>query len=152
MIDPKNIRDRLDDYRSDEFPGDYICPNECNWTSAREMLVVSDAIIGLCGCGIDGDFDYIMRGLELLDERCPNNDVGEAAYAERRKWYDGLRERRVAHFGSDISAQFFFKWADREGLAEHGSSVPGWLTDAGRRLLSLMREAAKREPADLDPA
>lgn len=146
MIDPKNIRDRLDDYRSAEFPDDYICPNDCNWDTARDMLLMSDAILGLCGCGMDGDFDYVMGGLELLAEKAPSGPLGMASYEAHSKWYDDFCERRTAHFGSDISAQFFFKWADREGLAEHGTSVPGWLTDTGKRLLALMREAAKREP------
>ena len=130
----------LKDYESEDSPGFYGCPNELHWDSAEDMLLCSDSFIGFCGCGLWTDFDYILGGLELIDDMRADQDV------PFDEWYPKIVARRLAHFGSEAAAQFFFKWLDTKGYAEHGGSVPGWLTDGGLELLGLMREAkAMRE-------
>lgn len=133
-----DLREHVGDYRSKEFPDSYEDPNGCHWDSASEMLVNSDALLRFCSCGMQTEFAYILGGLELLGDKCP--DVPRMS-PEFEAWWVAHKARESAHFGNDAAAEFFYKWLDREGLAEHGGSVPGWLTKDGERLLALMREA-----------
>lgn len=52
------------------------------------------------------------------------------------------------HFGNEASAQFFFYWADRAGLTEHGTAIPGWLTEKGETVLAELEEILKMENHD----
>ncbi len=132
----------LADYVCHDEDDGYESPDGCWWANAKDMLVSSDDFCGLCGCGSDTDFAYVLGGLRLIEEKCPSS------YAEFGPWFKGKQEREVAHFGNKAATQFFYKWADQRKFAEHGSSVPGWLTDTGKHLLRLMEEAAKIEPEE----
>jgi len=137
----------LKDYAyTDEYGGGWSStPEGCHWDTAREMLLCSDDFIGFCGCGIDGDFEYVLGGLRLINRRFDNDHDNLDA------WWKQHREAELKHFGHALSAQFFYKWADKAGLAEHGGSVPGWLTEKGKTLLRLMEEAFVLEPREEEP-
>lgn len=45
------------------------------------------------------------------------------------------REAEQSLFGSDGAAYFMYYWMDKEGLTDHGGSVPGWLSTRGRSVL-----------------
>ncbi len=97
--------------------------------------LIQCGLLGLCGCGGPEDnLSYILAGLALIDEQIP--DLKGAL----DEWWEGHKARIADHFKSPEGEYFFYYWADKEGLTDHGGSVPGWLTDKGRALLSLLRE------------
>ena len=82
-----------------------------------------------CGCGkSDEALAFIKKGLEHIRGR---SEVEDSAIIEKN-------ERAV--FGSEGAAAFFYYWADRERLIDHGSSVPGWLDEKGENLLLKLTE------------
>lgn len=139
MIDPDKT---LRDYECHEEDDGYESPDGCWWSCAKDMLVSSDDFCGMCGCGSDTDFDYILVGLRFIAEKF------SGSHDEHHVWFKARQEREVAHFGNAAAAQFFYKWADQRKFAEHGSSVPGWLAESGKALLRLMEEAEKIEPKE----
>lgn len=99
---------------------------------------LGDAILdglNFCHCGMpENNLLYILGGLEIIDEKRPDDRTQFDA------WWDAHTKREAAHFGNQSSAYFFYYWADKEGLTEHGGSVPGWLSDEGVALLTKLRE------------
>jgi hypothetical protein len=80
-------------------------------------------VLGFCGCGMpDMVIDLIRKALELIKERV-NLD------------YEELRKKELELFKNDNIAYFVYYFLDSKGLTEHGSSVPGWLTNKGEELL-----------------
>ena len=90
--------------------------------------LLQSGILGFCMCGDpDENLDFIRAGLEHIDR-----------YTTQP--YEDWNRDKLALFGNDGIARFFWYWADKEGLTDHGSSVPGWLEPNGRELLALLRE------------
>lgn len=90
------------------------------------------------GVLLSGFFDFCMCGcpsetLELLYHVLKNIDSGFEHWDERKKRDDELM------FNDGIR---YLVWnvLDREDMIEHGSSLPGWLTQKGRDYLSLLEE------------
>lgn len=105
---------------------------------------IQTGFLGFCGCGTpEENIEYIRKGLELLGEPYPK----DGTYAEQKPEWDARQARRDEHFGNHGSAYFFYYWADKNGLTEHGGAVPGWLTEKGKHLLALLNECPK-EPED----
>lgn len=102
----------------------------CFYETAESMIQCG--FLDFCGCGCPTEnLGYVLDGLALVEERMqkiPDFDF--------KAW----RARAEKHFRSDEAQFFFWYWADKEKLTEHGSSVPGWLTDQGKQLLGLLRE------------
>lgn len=148
-----DLRDSIEAYKDDEdFPADYVA-NGRHWDDPAAMLVEAESILNFCGCGMGTDFYYIMGGLEILEAKDRPKFMDGPGYMEAMGfWLDENRARERSHFGNEASAQFFYKWADQQGLAEHGGSVPGWLTKDGKKLLSLMRRADALRPQEEDEA
>lgn len=97
---------------------------------AEDLLQVG--ILGFCCCGRPFEsLSYIRSGLELIDEK----HVGDF-----NLWWDGHKKRLDEHFKTDAAMYFFYYWCDKEGLTEHGGGVPGWLTENGSALLSLLQD------------
>lgn len=96
--------------------------------------LLQTGILKFCGCGVpEGNLDYIRGGLELIAEPHP------AHHGDWDAWWKDREARVLAHFGNERAKYFFYYWADKEGLTEHGGSVPGWLTDKGKDLLHMLR-------------
>jgi hypothetical protein len=100
--------------------------------------LLQSGILGFCCCGtVPENLRYISAGLELIGEKSPKGSGDEW-----NAWYKGWRKRVDDHFKSSAAEYFFFYWADKEKLTEHGGCVPGWLTDKGKDLLAMLREWA----------
>lgn len=130
----------LDDYKKDdgyEYDG-------CFYQNADDLL--QTGMFGFCGCGRPSEnLLYVLGGLELIDEPSPNG-----TREQFNAWWTGYHERVLKHFGSDEAAYFFYYWADKEELTEHGGGVPGWLGEKGRNILMMLREW-KTANAPLEP-
>ena len=77
--------------------------------------IIHTGILDFCGCGDPKrNLEYILEGLEYIDRKIEFIDI----------------------FGNDRSRAFFFYWADKEGLTEHGGTVDSsWLTIEGENLM-----------------
>lgn len=109
------------------------------WHESAES-VIQVGLLGFCGCGNpDVNLAYILVGLELIDEKCPDAFKDREAW---NVWYTDHTARERAHFGSDAARNFFYYWCDERRLTEHGGSIPGWLDEKGRELLAALSEWA----------
>ena len=89
--------------------------------------------IGFCGCGMPEDaLSFIRGGLLLLKELRDNRLTGDA--------YDAWDEKSKAYFNGYGGYYFFYYWCDKQGLTEHGGSVPGWLDEKGEEFLIRLNE------------
>jgi hypothetical protein len=87
-----------------------------------EVDYLQSTVFGFCGCGMpERNLRYILSGLEHV--------FGLSILEKEDKAFPGGEENKY----------FFFYWADKEGLTEHGSSVPGWLTERGKTVLTVLR-------------
>ncbi len=134
---PDIIKPNIADYVNDA--GAFI-QDGCEFDTAASLVECN--ILGFCGCGIpDETRMYVEEGLSIIesiaDFNRENTDLFSAAYDAFHK---AKRERIHARFHSMESWYFFLYWCDAEKLIEHGSSLPGWLTDKGSNLLSLLRQ------------
>jgi hypothetical protein len=121
---------KVPDYK----PGDPMVDEHGNEVESLEDYI-HGTILGYCACGSPGsNLDYILHGLRLINEK-PPKDFSENIWQE---WYPKHEERLKAHFTKNGSEYFFYYWCDKEGLTEHGGSVPGWLDSDGERLLAIL--------------
>jgi hypothetical protein len=90
-----------------------------------------------CGCGDpESALTYlrdVMRTLKPDSLDMPPRER-DARYRERCAARNALMQ-------GNPSADFTYYWLDNQGLTEHGSVVPGWLTEAGENLLADLEEA-----------
>jgi hypothetical protein len=92
--------------------------------------------LGFCACGApELSAAYIRDGLTLIDH--PPAPEGREAF---EAWYKVHKAACDLHFKSSGAEYFFYYWFDKEGLTEHGGSVPGWLLPKGEDLLRQLRE------------
>ena len=113
--------------------GVYVSDDECQYDTASEYYQCE--FFGLCGCGMpDENLEYIRDGLSLIDKRIKTEMTLEE-----------VRAQEIAVFGNKNAAYFFYYWADKSELTEHGSSVPGWLTDKGEEVLEDLIQITKEE-------
>lgn len=92
--------------------------------------------LNLCGCGIPEDtYEIIRRYLHIREDY----------YTDKIEYKDVLeRYKTDLHIEDDDSLQagllqFMMYVLDHNGFTEHGSSIGGcWLTDKGRRLLTIL--------------
>ncbi len=114
--------------------GQLIGRDQCEYESDDKLGFIQCGVLEFCLCGRPEDnIAYVLGGLELIHSSCPEGMNFEV-------WFSDHQKTELAHFGTRESAMFFYYWADKEGWAEHGGSVPGWLTDDGLDLLSGLRE------------
>lgn len=107
---------------SESFPYHY---NGCDF---QDMEGVIADILGFCGCGMPGiTIRYVGDALDLLNRR------GNITNS-----YDEWSSKRDEIFPSEKEAYFMWYYLDRMGFAEHGSSVPGWITKKGEDVLMLI--------------
>jgi len=117
--------------------------DECEWDGDLvDFIQTGD--LGFCGCGMpEQNLDYIRKGLEHINETRPESQ-------EHDDWHPEWVSRGHEIFGNETSRYFFFYWADKEELTEHGGSVPGWLSDKGKELLEVLEILHSRGDFETD--
>jgi len=113
----------------------------CSYAEPFDMLQVKE--FGFCGCGlVGGALPYARKGLRYIaDRNLDNGDIATWIEHDLAFWAEWCKKdtaAQTAALGSEESAYFFFWWADDKGYTEHGSCLPGWLTDRGKALLELL--------------
>ena len=108
---------------------------EGHWIGNYANYIFTD-VLGFCACGMPDEVTKFIRSVlrhvaNLQDEVW--DDSNPKTYSE----WDADGETL---FNNEIMKYFMFYWLDKEGLTEHGSSVPGWLTDKGREILAKLDE------------
>lgn len=140
---PEVIKPNLADYANE---GSTFIEDGCEYETAQSL--VETGILGFCGCGIPGETrEYVEEGLSIIESiadfsRGNTNPFSEAFDA----FHKAKRQRIVARFPNIESWHFFLYWCSAEDLVEHGSSLPGWLTEKGKNLLSLLRQVKEPQP------
>ena len=120
--------------------GGYTDPDGCCWSEDATSLLQC-GIIRMCGCGDpESNLRYIQRGLEIVAIRADCFVNGHIDWNALTLSATDMRARENSHFCSDVAKDFFYYWADKEGYTEHGTALPGWLTDKGKHLLDLLQE------------
>lgn len=132
----------IDKYKTEQ--GDYVFTDECHYDTAADLVQIG--MLGFCGCGASEEsLSYVRDGLahiNRLREESPKQSNGHEAW---NKWWEQWQADGLALFGNDRARWFFYYWADQKGFTEHGGSVPGWLTDEGRELLSDLNEIINQD-------
>lgn len=99
--------------------------------------LIQCGILGFCGCGSPKEnLAYIFLGLEIIHSL---SEYDPSVSGDFTKWFSIHKSITESHFKRSESEYFFYYWCNKEGLTEHGGSVPGWLTDKGKELLGLLR-------------
>jgi hypothetical protein len=120
---------RLSEFR--QADGGYLY-KDCYYQDATDLL--QTGFFEFCSCGAPEDnLEYVLRGLESI------------AALQDKVWTKAMTYEQWAaecdkHLGDDKAQYFFFYWADFQELTEHGGAVPGWLTDKGRDVMTMLRE------------
>ena len=118
--------------------GSYMALDGNTYSDAESFLMIS--IMGFCGCGRPSVLlKYVADGLRLIDDLMSGPDM----YHDKPGWVAFYREhveRCRLLFGTEQAEYLFYYWADKEGLTEHGGSVPGWLDTKGANTLSLLED------------
>lgn len=104
----------------------YVEESGQEWEYKYEYIWCS--VFGFCGCGFPED--GFMDVFNVLDRK-----------HGKQEWDEAKDGSRLTHF--------ILYWLDKEGYAEHGSSIGGcWLTEKGEELLRDMRWCVENELQD----
>ena len=135
------IEKNIDQYKKEDG---YYSEDNCYYETAVDFMQINQ--FGFCGCGDpEGNLEFIMKGLQHIDRDQPEDR------SKFGQWFDKWVKEGHEIFGNEESRYFFFYWADKEELTEHGGSVPGWLTEKGKRVLSDLTEIVKEIKSDNEP-
>ena len=103
-------------------------------TPEDEMSDLLEANFSFCTCGQPGTAaKFIVGSLEVIEQ-----------YSTLRP-YEAWRSLEEQQFGQNGANYFFYYWATKEDLLAHGGSVPGWLTDKGKFVLSELRRLLEED-------
>lgn len=130
-----NIRASLALYADETEAGWYKTEDGASYDNAEDLI--QNGILGFCCCGNPKmNLEYIKGALEILAEWFPSD--------KSKPTISGADHmaKLEAYFQSDAASGFFWYWADKEKLVEHGGSLPGWPSERGYALLNLLREWA----------
>jgi len=100
---------------------------------------IATGILGFCGCGCPDDALYYVRDClhhvnEIKEKVWENKITFEEHQANGKKIF------------SSVGAEYFaYYFLDNKELTEHGSSVPGWLTQKGIEVLEDINELINRD-------
>jgi hypothetical protein len=138
---------KIDKFKCPES-GDYIDPSGCHWEDAESFL--QGYVLGFCCCGDpSSSLDLVRGALRLIDERSKAPDF--FTHREDNKlWWEKHHEDEFKFFGNTQSRWFVYYFLASKNLTDHGGSVPGWLTEEGRDLLSDLEELAIEDGWDED--
>lgn len=91
---------------------------------------IETGLFGFCGCGQPSETrEYVRQSLQLISDR---RELGLT--------YEQWSERAKELFKTGVAEYFMWYWVDSKGYSEHGGSVPGWLTEDGKEILSDLNE------------
>lgn len=108
----------------------YYDQDNCYYEDAESFISIG--ILGFCGCGMPADaLEYVRKALQLVDDVVIWGD---------RSAHEQWEERKRELFSDDGAEYFMWYFLNDKGLTDHGTSVPGWLTDKGIELLSDLME------------
>ena len=109
-----------------ENSGWYVDPKGCHWETAEDFL--QGYVVGHCCCGTpEISLAYLRDVMALLRDKVD---------------YD----TRQAYFGSEGEQYTIYYMLDKLEFTEHGSSVPGWLTEKGKEFLDDVEELLPLNP------
>lgn len=98
-------------------------------------------LFGFCACGPNDRTEIVRKGLAHLQSRSEFWHKDEPQTKEQNDtFYAQWNEEARRIFGNEESRYFFYYWADKEDLTEHGGAIPGWLTDKGEEVLRLLNQ------------
>lgn len=105
----------------------YVDKNGCWHDDALDFISIG--IFNFCGCGSPEEtLKYIHDCLQIVKDGT-NMD------------YKEFCECKSKIFNNNSGAEnFMWYFLDNQELTEHGSSVPGWITDYGEEMLSDMKQ------------
>jgi hypothetical protein len=105
--------------------GGYVDADDVYFETAEIALC---DVFGFCGCGApDLALDFMCKVLDWIDSR------SDLAYETWR-----ANEDELFHENPGIKYTILYMLNDKN-LTEHGSGVPGWLTDLGHAVLADLR-------------
>lgn len=111
--------------------GDYLDAEGTTFDTAEDLLC---NMVGYCGCGDpEAALKYLAKVLHYISIRF-NIDPTESEKLESLL------------FPVPGSMWHTYYMLDDKELTEHGSSVPGWLTDKGREIMEDIQELYSVEP------
>lgn len=111
------------------------------WDTAPDLI--HGHLFGFCCCGRPHDFLRKIAGALWLVRELTRKD-----YESWQEHYDGWKERRDEILGDSGNQYTYWYLLDRAGLTEHGSSVPGWLTPKGERVLNDLKRILEKSSDD----
>lgn len=118
--------------------GDHFEDHEgLHYDDAESLVGVG--VLNFCGCGDQsGRLELVAAIIEerQINQRC------DGSWTERSARWRAFVE---THLGNEIAAEIIFNWLDNLGFLDHGSSLPGWPTERGLKLVALIREALKED-------
>jgi hypothetical protein len=118
----------------------YYDDEGCFYENAIDFMQVG--VFGFCGCGSPKDnLIYIRDSMRLLRDFC------FAEHDEKAEKYDAFYNRYRAavdaHFVSRGAEEFMWYWLSKCSYTIHGSSVPGFLSKLGEKILEDLEEITK---------
>lgn len=122
----------IDRFKNDDIDGGYIDESGCHYDDAESFY--QNGIFKMCGCGrAEDNLAYIRDGLQHIADYEEIDGLDDMQY-------DAWLRAGIEVFGNELSRYFFFYWLDSIELTEHGSSIPGWLTEKGKQVLEDLKE------------
>ena len=110
----------------------YLDEDDIYYDNAEDFIQTK--ILGFCGCGDqEANLFYIRDVLQYIDRLKTHVHEDILTFQD---WYAEGDEL----FKTEGARYFAYYFMDREELTEHGSSVPGWLTEKGYELLEDLNE------------
>lgn len=106
----------------------YYDEDDCRYETALDFIVIG--IFKFCGCGNPKSSMEYIRDILALIEAIDLNSNGAFDEAWKLRW------KNLEGFFKSRGEQYtMYYLLDKLELTEHGSSVPGWLTDKGKEVL-----------------
>lgn len=125
----------IDKYKNED--GSYTY-KECHHDDAVSVI---GEMLGFCGCGSnESAMEFVRDALQLVKER---------HLSSHEEAWKIILEKQNTLFHNDNIMFFTWYWLDDKGLTEHGSSVPGWLTNKGKEILDDLNEILKEDDTTL---
>ncbi len=117
--------------------GSLVGPDGCYWDSKEDYLQCH--VWMFCGCGSPEDnLIYVRDALLVLEWwNQKRSGITDGFDIDWGVWQEKLN----VVFGNKLSEAFMWYWLDEKGYTEHGSSIPGWLTDKGKEMLAVLIES-----------
>jgi len=118
----------IDQFKSEDG---YVDENGCHFDDA--IAFIQSGIFGHCGCGCpESSLSYLRDIMQILHNRAEKDRTQE----HWNEWTDKI----FSFFKSEGEMYTVLYLLNRVDIEEHGSAVPGWLTEKGECLLKDLNE------------